>query len=80
MSANSSVAQSMNTRTLVLSCRLGMNDKQVEQFDAQAVAITPLGRTGKPEEIASAVSFLASDEASYITGTELFVDGGQVQV
>ncbi|HET6432696.1 MAG TPA: SDR family oxidoreductase [Dyella sp.] len=57
-----------------------MNDKQVEQFDAQAVAITPLGRTGKPEEIASAVSFLASDEASYITGTELFVDGGQVQV
>lgn len=59
---------------------LGMNDEQIAQFDAQAASITPLGRTGKPEEIASAVSFLASDEASYITGTELFVDGGQVQV
>jgi NAD(P)-dependent dehydrogenase (short-subunit alcohol dehydrogenase family) len=40
----------------------------------------PLGRLGKPDEIAKAVVFLASGEASYITGTELFVDGGFAQV
>jgi NAD(P)-dependent dehydrogenase (short-subunit alcohol dehydrogenase family) len=40
----------------------------------------PLGRMGDPDEIAKAVSFLASDEASYISGIELFVDGGMAQV
>jgi NAD(P)-dependent dehydrogenase (short-subunit alcohol dehydrogenase family) len=40
----------------------------------------PLGRFGTPDEIAKAVVFLASDDASYITGAELFVDGGFAQV
>ena len=40
----------------------------------------PLGRFGTPDEIARAVVFLASDDASYVTGTELFVDGGFAQV
>ncbi|HYL26066.1 MAG TPA: glucose 1-dehydrogenase [Burkholderiales bacterium] len=40
----------------------------------------PLGRFGTPDEIAKAVAFLASDDASYITGAELFVDGGFAQV
>ena len=59
---------------------LGMTDAQIEQFAAQAASLTPLGRTGTPDEVAKAVSFLASDDASFITGIELFVDGGQAQI
>jgi NAD(P)-dependent dehydrogenase (short-subunit alcohol dehydrogenase family) len=40
----------------------------------------PLGRVGRPEDIASAVAFLASDESSYVSGIELFIDGGFAQV
>jgi NAD(P)-dependent dehydrogenase (short-subunit alcohol dehydrogenase family) len=37
---------------------------------------TPLGRLGTPEEVAAAVAFLASDDSSFMTGSELYVDGG----
>ena len=47
---------------------------------AQMIAQVPLGREGRREEVAYAVLFLASDEASYITGTELVVDGGYLAV
>lgn len=56
---------------------LGMTDDQIEQFEAQASATTPLGRAGTPDEIAKAVVFLASDDSSYVNGIELFVDGGR---
>ncbi len=59
---------------------LGLTDAQIEDFSAQAAANTPLGRTGTPDEIAKAVVFLASDDASYINGVELFVDGGAAQI
>jgi NAD(P)-dependent dehydrogenase (short-subunit alcohol dehydrogenase family) len=42
--------------------------------------VVPLGRLGKPDEITRAVVFLASDDASYVTGAELFVDGGFAHV
>jgi NAD(P)-dependent dehydrogenase (short-subunit alcohol dehydrogenase family) len=56
--------------------RSGLTAEQIEGFKAGITARVPMRRIGRPEEIASAVAFLASDDASYITGIELNVDGG----
>jgi NAD(P)-dependent dehydrogenase (short-subunit alcohol dehydrogenase family) len=57
-----------------------LNEEQTNQFNATIVANVPLGRMGNPDEVAKAASFLASDDSSYITGTELSVDGGLAQI
>jgi NAD(P)-dependent dehydrogenase (short-subunit alcohol dehydrogenase family) len=57
-----------------------LNEQQTEQFIQNVAKATPMGRMGSPDEVAKAVSFLASDDSSYITGIELFVDGGTAQI
>jgi NAD(P)-dependent dehydrogenase (short-subunit alcohol dehydrogenase family) len=51
-----------------------------EQRKKMIPTMVPLGRFGTPDEITRAVVFLASEDSSYVTGTELFVDGGFPQV
>lgn len=60
--------------------RTGLPKEQVEQFVRDVVAKVPMKRIGQPSEIASAVAFLASTDASFITGAEVPVDGGMGQV
>ena len=47
---------------------------------ANVIPAVPLGRMGTPDEVAKAALFLASDDSSFITGIELFVDGGMAQI
>jgi NAD(P)-dependent dehydrogenase (short-subunit alcohol dehydrogenase family) len=55
-------------------------DEALTQMKEALAKNVPLGRLGDPDEIAKVVAFLASDEASYISGIELFVDGGVAQI
>ncbi len=59
---------------------LATDEEGDRQFVAAMEAATPLGRLGRPDEIASAALFLASDESSLVNGSELFADGGSAQV
>jgi NAD(P)-dependent dehydrogenase (short-subunit alcohol dehydrogenase family) len=55
-------------------------DESQKQLNKNFLSTIPLQRMGTPDEIANAVAFLASDDSSYITGIELFVDGGVAQI
>ena len=68
------------TDTPALEKTTGLTAEQAKQAASQFASQIPLGRRGKPEEIAAAVVFLASDESSFITGIDLPVDGGLAQV
>lgn len=67
------------TETAGLDHLFGGGDAATGTKDYLA-SLIPSGRIGQPDEIAKAVLFLASDDASFINGVELFVDGGQVQI
>ena len=59
---------------------IAQTEEEINQIKANLVAAVPMGRMGAPDEIAKAVSFLASDDSSYITGIELCADGGMAQI
>jgi NAD(P)-dependent dehydrogenase (short-subunit alcohol dehydrogenase family) len=46
------------------------------EFEQAMIGLTPMGRLGRPQEIAAGVAYLASDDASFVTGLELYIDGG----
>lgn len=68
------------TKTPGLVDLAGPNAAQQTALLDHLASLVPLGRVGGADEIAAAAVFLASDDSSFITGTELFVDGGQAQI
>ena len=60
--------------------KAGNSKEEAEAFKSYVVGRVPLGRIGKSEEIANVALFLASNDSSFVTGIELFVDGGTAQV
>ena len=68
------------TRTPGLVDLAGPDAAQQQALLDQMASLVPMGRVGDADEIAKAAVFLASDDSSFVTGTELFVDGGQAQI
>lgn len=60
--------------------KMGMTPESLDEFLSHATSQILLGRIGSADEVASAAAFLASRDSSFITGTELAVDGGLAQV
>jgi NAD(P)-dependent dehydrogenase (short-subunit alcohol dehydrogenase family) len=59
---------------------LATSKEELDQLKTQLASGVPMGRVGQPDEIAKAALFLASDDSSFVTGIELFVDGGLAQI
>jgi NAD(P)-dependent dehydrogenase (short-subunit alcohol dehydrogenase family) len=66
--------------TPLFNLKTGLPREQVDEVMVSLVGSVPLGRMGTPDEVAKAALFLACDDSSYVTGIELFVDGGKAQV
>jgi 3-oxoacyl-[acyl-carrier protein] reductase len=79
-----SIAKELGSRNILVNAiapgyiETEMTDAMTPEAKSALNALIPLERLGKPEDIAAAVVFLASDHASYITGQVLVVDGGMV--
>jgi len=63
-----------------MSRRLGLSGLMSAEQKTEAVALVPLGRIGTPDDVGKAAVFLAFDDSAYVTGIELFVDGGVAQI
>jgi NAD(P)-dependent dehydrogenase (short-subunit alcohol dehydrogenase family) len=59
---------------------IGLDETQLAGWFAQSANTAPIGRNGVPSDVAKVVSFLASDDSRFITGSEIFVDGGIAQI
>lgn len=68
------------TETPLINRNIGMDPAGVDNLRCQMIEAVPMKRMGEPEEVAKAALFLASQEASFITGVDLFVDGGCVEL
>jgi NAD(P)-dependent dehydrogenase (short-subunit alcohol dehydrogenase family) len=68
------------TETPLINRNVGMSPDAVNALRERMIANTPMRRMGEPEEVARAVLFLSCDEASFITGVDLFVDGGVIEL
>jgi len=66
--------------TPIIERNLGMEGQDTSDFRNHMASVVPMKRMGTPEEVASTVLFLASEEASFITGQDLFVDGGVLEL